>query len=370
MVSKLITKYLNNEASEKEVALIFKWIEASSSNKKEFIALKKTWALTSVSEHTPKKDWQEVQKKIRKTKPLQYKNWLKYAAAIIVFISIGKFYWDSSNVNNKQIEENSIVLLTEDKDNSIKIKYDQENILSSSGKVIAEHNKDEIIYKKASTTSPTIYHTLNIPLGKTFKVKLSDRTTVHLNSGTTFKYPKQFSTDGNRLVYLQGEAFFEVEKDANRPFIVNIDDVDVKVLGTKFNVSAYSNTTNYSCVLVEGSVDVSNANYNSLLIPNEKASWNSLSQQFKIEKVDTNLYTSWIHGEYILEASHFSEISKKLERAFNVKIINNNKLLESQEFSGTINFKTSTIENILDLLKFDTYFEYTIKDNQIIISSN
>jgi len=370
MISKLITKYLNNEASEKEVALIFKWIEASSSNKKEFIALKKAWALTSVSEHTLKKDWQEIQKKVRKTKPLQYKTWLKYAAAIIVFISIGKFYWDSSNVNNKQIEENSIVLLTEDKDNSIKIKYDQENILSSSGKVIAEHNKDEIIYKKASTKSSAIYHTLNIPLGKTFKVKLSDGTTVHLNSGTTFKYPKQFSTDGNRLVYLQGEAFFEVEKDANRPFIVNIDDVDVKVLGTKFNVSAYSNTANYSCVLVEGSVDVSNANYNSLLIPNEKASWNSLSQQFKIEKVDTNLYTSWIHGEYILEASHFSEIAQKLERAFNVKISNHNKLLELQEFSGTINFKTSTIENILDLLKFDTYFEYSIKDNQIIISSN
>ncbi|QXP63359.1 FecR family protein [Polaribacter sp. HaHaR_3_91] len=370
MISNLITKYLNNEASEKEVELIFKWIEASNANKKEFIALKKTWVLTSVSANTEKKDWQEVQKKIRSTKTFTYKKWLKYAAAIIIFISIGKYYYHTSSVNNNLIEENSIVLQTEDKDNSIKIKYDHENIINSSGQVIAEHNKDEIIYKKTSTTSPTLYHTLNIPLGKTFKVKLSDGTTVHLNSGTTFKYPKQFSTAGNRLVYLEGEAFFEVEKDATRPFIVNIADVDVKVLGTKFNISAYSNTTNYSCVLVEGSVDVSNENYNSLLIPNQKASWNNENIPFKIEEVNTDLYTSWVYGEYILDASHFSEISKKLERAFNVRIINNNKLLESQEFSGTINFKTSTIENILDLLKFDTYFEYTIKDNQIIISSN
>jgi ferric-dicitrate binding protein FerR (iron transport regulator) len=135
-------------------------------------------------------------------------------------------------------------------------------------------------------------------------------------------------------------------------------------------VNAYPDNTNYSCVLVEGSVKISNTNNNSLLIPNQKANWNSTDKKFKLENVNTDLYTSWVDGELILESAHFSEISKKLERAFNVKIINNNKVLESQEFSGTINFKTLSLENILDLLKFDTYFEYTIEDNQIIITNN
>ena len=368
MISNLITKYLNNQATEKEVELVFEWIAASDANKKEFIALKKTWVLTSIESETKEKDWQSIQNKIKSRKSFNYTTWLKYAAVIIIFITLGKISW--SSINNKPKQENSIVLEVENIKEAINLNTNKQNILDVAGKVIAEHNNNEIVYKNETTTKTVIYHTLNIPLGKTFKVKLSDGTTVHLNSGTTFKYPKQFHKKGNRLVYLEGEAFFEVEKDATRPFIVNIADVDVKVLGTKFNVNAYSNNATYSCVLVEGSVTVSHTNNNSLLTPNQKASWTKTDKPFKLEEVNTDLYTSWTKGELILDSAHFSEITKKLERAFNVKIINNNEVLELQEFSGTINFKTSSLENILDLLKFDTYFEYTIKDNQIIISSN
>ncbi|MEP3838109.1 MAG: FecR family protein [Algibacter sp.] len=369
MISNLITKYLNGDATEKEIKLIFDWIDASEVNKKEFIALKKAWVLTEVSNPDQDIAWKAIQKKISKTKPSKYKSWIKYAAVLALFLSIGRIAW--INYNQDPEPNNTIVL--EIDDNSINLESEIQHVTDQSGEVIAEQNHNEIIYKSSKTSNTIEYHTLNIPLGKTFNVTLSDGTKVHLNAGTTFKYPKQFSNTGNRLVYLKGEAFFEVEEDKTHPFIVNINDIAVKVLGTKFNVNAYPENAIYSCVLVEGSVQVfnlNNPNNKALLAPNYKATWMPAEENFSLKEVNTDLYTAWIHGEIILESAHFSSFSKKLERAFNVKIINNNRLLEAQEFSGTINFKTSSLADILDLLKFDTYFEYSIEDNQIIISNN
>ena len=371
MILNLITKYLNGDATEKEVELIFEWIDASENNKKEFIALKKAWALTEFSNTNKDIAWKAIQKNISKTKPSKYKTWIKYAAILVLFISIGRLAWINNNQDQNLEQNNTIVLEIES--NSIQLDSLIQHVTDQSGEVIAEQNNNEIIYKTSKTSAPIEYHTLNIPLGKTFKVTLSDGTKVYLNSGTTFKYPKQFSNNSNRLVYLTGEAFFEVKEDKANPFVVNINDIAVKVLGTKFNVNAYPENSKTSCVLVEGSVQVynlNNSNNNALITPNHKATWNPASKVFNLKQVNTDLYTAWIHGEIILDSAHFSSFSKKLERAFNVKIINNNSLLEAQEFSGTINFKTSSLADILDLLKFDTYFEYSIEDNQIIISNN
>ncbi|GAA4232668.1 FecR family protein [Postechiella marina] len=369
MISDLIVKYLNGNASEEEVELIFEWIDASEANKKEFITLKKAWMLSAVNNNNQKLAWKNLKNKINKTKPKKYKAWFKYAALLILFIAIGKITF--TLLNKEKQQPNAVVLET--KDASVKIELNKAHVTTPQGQIIAKQNNNEIIYKLEQTTKALEYHTLKIPLGKTFKVTLSDGTKVHLNSGTTFKYPKQFSQNSNRLVFLEGEAFFEVETDKNRPFIVNINNIGIEVLGTKFNLNSYPERQATECVLVEGSVKAFSLNQTSnniLLTPKHKASWHAASNTFKLNKVDTALYTSWIYGEIILESAHFSSFSKKLERAFNVKIVNNNKLLEAQEFSGTINFKTSTLEDILDLLKFDTFFEYHIKDNQIIISNN
>lgn len=369
MISNLIITYLNGNATEEEVKLIFEWIDASQANKEEFIALKKAWILSANTNSDQKLAWKNLKNKINKTKPKKYKAWFKYAALLILCLAIGKI--TSTLLNKEEQQPNAIVLET--KDTSIKIELNKAHVTTAQGQVIAKQNNNEIIYKPEQTTKPLEYHTLKIPLGKTFKVTLSDGTKVHLNSGTTFKYPKQFSQNSNRLVYLEGEAFFEVESDKSRPFIVNINNIGIEVLGTKFNLNSYPERKATECVLVEGSVKAFSLNQTSnnvLLTPNHKASWHDASNTFKLNKVDTNLYTSWIYGEIILESAHFSSFSKKLERAFNVKIINNNTLLEEQEFSGTINFKTSSLEDILDLLKFDTFFEYRTKDNQIIISNN
>src|SRR5690606_36367432 len=104
------------------------------------------------------------------------------------------------------------------------------------------------------------YNTLKIPFGKKFRLQLSDGTMVHINSGSTLKYPIKFIAGENRQVYLDGEAFFDVAKDKKHPFIVNADNLNVRVLGTHFNVSNYPEDAVTDVVLVEGSVGMYRSN--------------------------------------------------------------------------------------------------------------
>ena len=248
----------------------------------------------------------------------------------------------------------------------------QKNILDYQGNIIAEQHANEIVYRPNTVNNNLVYHTLKIPYGKTFKVTLSDGSVVHLNAGTTFKYPEQFKADGNRNVFLSGEAFFKVAKDEQHPFIVSSNQVAIEVLGTKFNLSSYDDDFSTHCVLVEGSVRLSenaNTSNNIILTPNHISTWDNNTRLFNTEAVDVKLYTAWVYGELVFKNELFGSIAKKLERSYGVKIINNNIVLATQRFTGTIKIKESEIENILELFKIDTPFEYSKEDHIIEISN-
>ena len=105
--------------------------------------------------------------------------------------------------------------------------------------MVGNQNGNKIVYDTETTLEKLVYNTIKIPYGKRFELQLSDGTIVHLNSGTTLKYPVKFIASGNRQVFLDGEAFFDVAKDKTHPFVVNADNLNVRVLGTHFNVSNY-----------------------------------------------------------------------------------------------------------------------------------
>src|SRR5690606_15066526 len=124
-----------------------------------------------------------------------------------------------------------------------------------------------------------IYNELVVPYGKRMKLILSDSSIVHINSGTRLKYPVKFLKNKDRKVFLEGEAFFEVSKSKTASFIVNTDNIDIRVLGTRFNVSSYANDNSVYTVLVEGSVELNttdsakNDEKKYVLIPGQIASW-------------------------------------------------------------------------------------------------
>lgn len=365
MTSEIIYKYLSNKASEQEVQQLFDWMEASEENKKHFISLKKTWVLSSLTTALSSDSIPVVPIK-SKNKTITY---LKYAAVLVVFCGVGRLAF---NFTQKTKSSKEIVLDLGDGNLEYITKNNQTALVNDKGELIAKKFPNEIKYFGKVPDRAVAYHTLTVPYGKRFRLQLSDGTIVSLNSGTTLKYPEQFGLNGKRNVYLNGEAFFEVAKDKKHPFIVHSKQVDIEVLGTRFNVSAYPENPTVNSVLVEGSIQMSesaNASNVVLLQPGQMATWNANSKKMNTKTVDPSFYDAWTQGELAFKDTPFSTIAKMIQRTYDVEIINENTVLAKQNFTGTIKISESSVENILELLQHDTPFNYTIQQKTITITN-
>jgi len=365
MTSEIISKYLSNEASEQEVQALFDWIEASDENKNQFIKAKKIWALITLSSDLSIETAPVIQMQ-PKNKIRQY---VQYAAIFLVFLGLGTtiFLLNKTTENPKEI----VLELGDGRLEYLSGKA-QTALLNDKGELIAKKFPNEIVYFGKVADQKVIYNTLSVPYGKRFKLKLSDGTIVSLNSGTNLRYPEQFGLNGNRDVYLTGEAFFEVAKDKMHPFIVHANHADIEVLGTTFNVSAYPENPTVNSTLIEGSIRMSEAANSTnviLLEPNQMATWQNNSKKLAVKEVDPAFYVAWTKGELAFKDTPFSIIAKIIQRTYDVEIINENSDLAKQNFTGTIKISESSVENILDLLKRDTPFNYSI-DQKIITITN
>jgi ferric-dicitrate binding protein FerR (iron transport regulator) len=189
---------------------------------------------------------------------------------------------------------------------------------------------------------------LIIPYGKTSEVILSDGTTVFLNAGSRLIYPESF-TGKTREVFLSGEAFFDVKKDANRPFIVQLDVFRVKVFGTRFNVSAYPTDNIVETVLAEGRVSMFKNNARLLdkpieLIPNQLASFDRTTKETSLKTVNTDNYILWTTGVLKFESADLQRIVQRLERYYNIRIEINDSDLGSLHISGKLELKNDPDE--------------------------
>lgn len=368
MISTLIIKYLDGNASETETSQVFEWIEASRDNKEVFMDLKKTWALSKVSNSEKTDVWNNLKTAIQFKRTNHRWQFYKYAAILIICVSVGSLFF----LNKKQITEKPDGVVLEIQDTNTKLKLDNNSVskLKQLEGVILSQNDDEIIYNEIITDRPVSYHNLNIPYGKIFKASLADGTVVHLNAGSSLRYPQQFSGNQPRIVFLQGEAFFDVRKDESRPFIVVSDDVTVEVLGTEFNVNTSDYNKEFHCTLVEGSVKLSNKSSAVLLSPGEKGFISGNTELIKVSNVNTKTYTSWTNGELLFEDAKFDDIALKLSKFYNLKFENRNKELKNQSFSGSISLRNSDLESILELLSLDTPFSYEKVGNTIIIDNH
>src|SRR5690606_19702265 len=300
--------------------------------------------------------WKRIESNI-KPDALKYYNLkrvLKVAAVLLIGVFIGYL-----TLNSRFIEkDNSIATVNSD---SVLLEFNQGqlkalstsgimSLTSPEGETIAIRQGDFLKYKRISTNnSPEIvYHKLEVPYGKTFKIELSDFTLVHLNSGSSLRYPMQFKENRNRLVTLIGEAYFEVSKDTSRPVVVQTDEINVRVLGTRFVMNSFNDAAVTRTVLIEGSVALykSETNYNAnttaVLSPGQMGELNKDEDQITVKEVDTQIYMDWLGGKLIFHHKPFPEILKSLERHFNIKIENMNKHLGEQVFTAT--FESESID--------------------------
>ncbi|SDE26296.1 FecR family protein [Pricia antarctica] len=327
-----------------------------------------------MSEYNSENAKERLLRRIRQDKRNSRKKF-QYAAIGLIFFGLGYGYFQITMVENA-VEppinnRNEITLQLSD--GRVKNISEENNtaIVDKNGYRVGVQNGNRLIYHRATTTKDLAYNTINVPYGKRLVLILADGTKAHLNSGTRLKYPVKFKNGRNREVFLQGEGYFDVAEDRAHPFIVNTEEVNIRVLGTQFNVSAYPNDINGSTVLVEGSVVVLEKDEpfdsikNRQLKPGHIANWKKGIREMKIGKTDTNLYTGWMDGQLIFNHMPFRDVRKKLERNYDVTISNDIKELEKIQF--TASFDTETIQQVLSAFSKNYPMRVSFEKNRIHI---
>ncbi|WP_446051380.1 FecR family protein [Zobellia laminariae] len=364
---KLFKKYVNNECSQEERDLMERFLESYQSESNPTSDFR-------FDSETKEEVWQKIagKTKVPQAKKNNFNGFiLKYAAIFIGLVGLAMVFnflsKNGSEKSNLVIEDNAIVLKTGDNQARKIIVGGGESITDEDGNILASQSNDQMVYHGKATTK-LVYNEIIIPKGKTFELKLSDGTLVHLNADTSLKYPVSFVKGQDRKVFLKGEAYFEVAKDPEHKFTVVAKDIDVQVLGTHFNVSCYTGEETYA-VLAEGSVAISDKRAGqvsdslSILKPGQKAAMQE--DALVISQVDISDYLNWRNGDLTFNNEPFEDIIRKIERRYGVRIENGYTELESVRFRGA--FKNESIEDLLDTFKESAEFDYEITNNQIRI---
>lgn len=237
----------------------------------------------------------------------------------------------------------------------------------------------------------TAFNELIVPIGEKAQIVLSDGSHVWINSGSKLKYPTTFSQK-NRTVYLQGEAYFDVKKKNGAPFYVTTDAVNIKVLGTAFNVKSYPGDKNVETTVIRGLVRVENkfTNKTVLLNPKEKCIVPSTANENAekniqlqntvvtnqsnegvtvVQKVNTDLVISWKDQLLVFQDERFEELVVKMERWYNVKIVIQDESLKDLRFRGKF-VNNETVYQVLDAIKLTSRIKYKVENNIFYIKKS
>jgi len=327
----IIGKNLEGTVSPDEEKALNEWINSSTTNKRVYFQIKELWyhkqdqtnnsqAIAAYDKLINRIKFAEVIKTQSRVQRIstQVNQFVKYAAIIFFFLSFSflSYYYIS--------EENS---------------------------------KNE-------------FCTISVPKGNKSEIVLPDGSKIWLNNNSRLTYPKKFNKS-ERNVELIGEGYFEVQRNTKIPFIVKTSDVSIKVLGTKFNISAYPNDKFIETTLISGKVTVqSNEDPEvvSTLNPGESMSFDKISNHTAIAHVDTKFYTYWMKGEFVFKDEKFETLAKRIERIYNVEIIFEDQTLKEKTYTGDFRVDDN-IYSILEIFKRSTSvpIEYITDRNKITI---
>ena len=379
MFENLIIKFISGTATFEELIGLMKYLEDNENSEtfKSYVRIN-YYSIYSMNDIDRKDILEIVQKRISNEKKKRnrikaFSNLLKYAAFLALFFSMGYYFstFQTSSELQLIVADEDDVVLTTSNGRKIILSEEQEEIEIES-KLSLKKNSSQLNYnisfKGNYDIQKPVFHSLKVPFGKRYKIVLSDGTLVHLNSGSTLKYPLSFDKNKARQVFLKGEAFFDVAERKNQIFSVNTDLINVEVYGTRFNFKNYPEDSSSDIVLVEGSIGLYSNYSNKItrLKPGVKGSFNKSDYSITQDQINTSIYTSWIDGKVVFRNESFENILIKLERIYNVEIINNSNRF-NETFNAKIDIEKESINEVLGYFNKIYNIEYKTHKNKIII---
>jgi ferric-dicitrate binding protein FerR (iron transport regulator) len=239
-------------------------------------------------------------------------------------------------------------------DNVSLVMPDRRIEISSDTACLVYNRQGEVNINARQVEQPSEMNQLVVPYGKSSSLVLADGTKVWVNSGSRLIYPSVFAGD-SREIYVEGEAFLDVSHDEGKPFVVRTSKMNVRVMGTRFNVTAFSGDSSQSVVLVSGSVRVSTSSGRGKydLTPNQRLANDIQTGYSSVEQVDAEEYTSWVDGYLSFRSRTLDDVLRQLQRYFNTKIDYDPGQVENIRVSGKLDLKCG-IDEALEFISLTT----------------
>jgi len=370
MTNDLLIRFLKGEASLEESRQVKKWLDENSENKMHLQKLHENYLAVNLYTY----DTADFEKQIerisrlalnKKTRSYRLLYYAASAAAVILLLIWGV---TSSDYLKEKVQQTAAIQMFD---------YKKEGGLTlSDGRFFPAksfENHLQITKKKIRINEkefdlgsvPNGNQTLVVKNGTTARVELPDGSTVYLNAGSIFSFPLEFKNEA-RTVYLNGEGYFDVKKRNGASFTVITQMRNIEVLGTSFNVCAYSKDELFFTVLVKGSVAVKSKNEQTLISPNQAYLYNKTFDEQKVIEIDTSPYVSWTHNQLLFNNENLGTLLNRVARFYGVEICVAEQNMENYQISGSLKLRPKIEETLSILLQTLP----TGKNRPLIINQN
>lgn len=281
------------------------------------------------------------------------------AAAAVVLLASGSYFWFKTRPSDLKTTQASVkVKDTGNRNKAVLTLFDGSKItldntrrgalLKQGHTTVIQQNTSTLAYNPGQNVNQSvIYNTLSTPKGGQYQLILPDGTKVWLNSASSIRFPTQFEGK-ERNVSLRGEAYFEVAKNANKPFKIAVNKTEIQVLGTHFNVMAYEDETSVNTTLLEGSVKVYAGACSKTLLPGQESRV-SKNGQIKIVEADTEDVIAWKNGWFSLNQDDIQKVMRQISRRYNIDVVYEGKI-PAGHFSGAVK-QDNDISKVLNILQ-------------------
>lgn len=376
-----IGDYCSGLLDESEEWKLRAWIDEAEENKRLFmegVKMVREYQMVVRSGKDASNSLKHIREKIKAHKRRQL--WIQItavASVVILFaLSFVFFYTPKSEEMSPVLAKvhaggTKATLIVAD---GIQVDLTQDNlqeVIGQYGATVLKDKKNELRYDNVEVNEgieeKPVFHTISAPVGGEYHFTLADGTMVWLNSSSKLTFPTRF-TGTSREVIVEGEVYFEVQHDENKPFIVRVNDVSVRVLGTKFCVSAYPENEGIMTTLVQGAVQVTSGDNQVVLKPGCQAVVDQHSGAISQRAVELSLYTSWIQGIFEYENMELNDIMVQLARWYDVQFIFSAPEYKERRFTGVIR-KYEDLNDVLDMIEKTTNVKFIINERNVTITS-
>lgn len=347
------------------------WLEKSG-NKRKFVELQRItrviWAVNSTKGIDEKYEWQKIISVIEGKRGMS-RVW-KYAVAASVALVCGIGVWFVLQRESLPVTENCIrpggmmaTLTLSDGRRYILNNRIGGQLSEDNGVIIQQTETHQLTYQVKDSTVIDKYNTLEVPRGGEYILTLSDGSTIWLNSESRLTYPTVF-TGETREVTLKGEAYFDIKKDSIHPFIVRSDKMDVRVLGTQFNMRTYPNEEQHT-TLVSGAVELRSGNQKVCLRPGEQGTLSD--SQLEVHQVQIGNFIAWKNGEFDFKGCRLENIFNELARWYDLEPCFQDQ--NARDYVFTAWFKrNSSIEDVISILEKTKDIKIKLSGRTMIIT--